>query len=304
MTTTLDQWRAHARAAQETDRQVRRLYHVAYRIAPIGRILTNPNATADRVAYATTRIPRASAAAARLLTLPGVADHLETPYALSFLTTAERALTAPSTHLLKTANTARAAATAAAANNDDLRYVLFSDIDDRCRYLVDAAHTGWTRHEHATSEAVLDLAARWGLSPDAPPADGDQPPVPEHIAQEAARRAEIRARCAAGIRCTRTTCLAYGAVWTHDGTGQGPFLCPGCIPAVNAERAARGFAPTLKAVPGGVPAHARYSVTLYNGSGSGRRTVTCMTPQEAQFTAETVRPFNNTGYTIHVTTTP
>ncbi|MEU7031599.1 hypothetical protein AB0A60_33490 [Streptomyces sp. NPDC046275] len=305
MITTLDQWRAQARAAQETDRQVLRLYHVAYRIAPIGRILTNPNATADDIADAITRIPRASAAAARLLTLPGVADHEETPYALSFLTIAERALTAPSTQLLKTANTARAAATAALANNDDLRYVLFSDIEDRCRYLVDAVHTGWTRHDHAISEAVLDLAARWGLSPDAQPADDDQqPPVPAHIAQEAARRAEIRARCAAGIRCALTTCLAYGAVWTHDGTGQGPFLCPGCIPAANAERAARGFAPTLKAVPGGVPAHARYSVTLYNGSGPDRRTVTCMTPQEAQFTAETVRPFNNTGYTIHVTTTP
>ncbi|MFH8257557.1 hypothetical protein [Streptomyces roseolus] len=305
MTTTLDQWRAQARAAQETDRQVLRLYHVAYRIAPIGHILTNPHATADDIAYAITRIPRASAAAARLLALPGVADHEETPYALSFLTTAERALTAPSTQLLKTANTARAAATAAAANHDDLRYVLFSDIEDRCRQLVDAVHTGWTRHEHAGSKAVLDLAARWGLSPDAPPADGDQqPPVPAHIAQEAARRAEIRARCAAGIRCTRTTCLAYGAVWTHDGTDQGPFLCPGCIPAANAERAARGFAPTLKAVPGGVPAGARYSVTLYNGTGPGRRTVTCLSPQEAQFTAETVRPFNNTGYTIHVTTTP
>ncbi|MFE0778061.1 hypothetical protein [Streptomyces sp. NPDC058861] len=113
MTTILDQWRARARTARETDQQVRRLYHLAYRIAPIGRILTKPDATADHVAYATTRIPRASAAAARLLTRPGVADHEETPYALSFLTTAERALTAPSTHLLKTANTACAAATAA-----------------------------------------------------------------------------------------------------------------------------------------------------------------------------------------------
>jgi hypothetical protein len=305
VTTTLAEWRANARAARETDRQVRRLYHLAYRVAPIGRILTNPNATAGDVAYATTRIPRAAAAAARLLTRPGVADHLETPYALSFLNTAERALTAPSTQLLKTANTARAAAAAALATNDELRYVLFRDIEDRCRYLVDAANSGWTRHEHMANEAVLDLAARWGLAPDARiprSADVGQPPVPAYIAQEVARRAEIRARCAAGIRCTRTTCLAYGAVWTHDGTGQGPFLCPGCIPAVNAESAARGFTPTLRAVPGGVPAGARYSVTFYNGSGPGRRTVTCMTAQEAQFAAETVRPFNNTGYTIHVTT--
>ncbi|MDX3020035.1 hypothetical protein [Streptomyces acidiscabies] len=293
MTTTLAEWRAHARAAQETNRQVRRLYRLAYRIAPIGRILTNPNATADDITYATTRIPRVSAAVARLLTRPGVANHPETPYALSFLTTAEHALTAPSTQLLKTANTARAAAAAAVAINDDLRYVLFSDIEDRCRNLVDAAHSGWTRHEHATGKAVLDLAARWGLSPDArirQPADDDQPPVPAYITQEVARRAEIRARSAAGIRCARTTCLAYGAVWTHDGTGQGPFLGSGCIPTVNAERAARGFAPALRAVPGGVPADARYSVTLCNGSGLGLRTVTCMTPQEAQFTAETVRP--------------
>ncbi|MFJ5635013.1 hypothetical protein ACIQF5_20540 [Streptomyces goshikiensis] len=306
MTTPLDQWRAQARAAQETDRQVRRLYRVAYRTAAIGRILTNPHATAVDVASATTRIRRALAAAARLLTRPGVAEHLETPYARSFLTTAERALTAPTTQLLKAANAARAAA-AASANNDDLLYVLFSDIEDRCRYLVDAAssRTGWTRHDHAANKAVLDLAARWGLSAETyvpRQADDVQPPIPAHIAQEVARRAEIRTRCAAGIRCTRTTCLAYGAVWTQDGIGQGPFLCTGCIPAANAERTARGFAPTLQAVPGGVPADARYSVTLYNGSGSGRRTVTCPTPQEAQFTAETVRPFNNTGYTIHVTT--
>ncbi|KNE83295.1 hypothetical protein AB0B04_19005 [Streptomyces xinghaiensis] len=301
MTTTLAEWRARARAAREADRQVRRLYHLAYRVAPIGRILTNPDATADDIAYATTRIPRASAAAARLLTRPGVAEHPETPYALSFLTTAEHALTAPSTQLLKTANAARAAAAAASTNNDDLRCVLFGDIEDRCRYLVAAAPGGWTRHEHAASEAVLDLAARWGLSLSPRPADDYQPSVPAYIAREVARRAGIRARCAAGIRCTRTTCLAYGAVWTHDGTGQGPFLCSGCIPAANAERAARGFAPTLRAVPGGVPAGARYSVTFYNGSGSGRRTVSCTTPQEAQFTAETVRPFNNTGYTIHVT---
>ncbi|MER5615962.1 hypothetical protein [Streptomyces sp. NPDC002215] len=280
MTSSLNEWRAHARTARETDRQVRRLYHLAHRIAPIGRILTNPNATADDIAYATARIPRALAAASRLLTRPGVADHLEAPYALSFLTTAERALTAPSTQLLKTANTARAAAAAASANS------------------------GWTRHEHVASEAVLGLAARWGLSPAAhiphPTAD-DQPPVPAYIAHEVARRTEIRARCTAGIRCTRTTCLAYGAVWTHNGTGQGPFLCPGCIPAANADRVARRFAPTLQTVPGGVPAGARYSVTLYNGSGPGRRTVTCETPQEAQFTAETVRPFNNTGYTIQIT---
>ncbi|MFD7661273.1 hypothetical protein [Streptomyces sp. NPDC059788] len=303
MPTILDEWRARARTAQETDRQVHRLYHLAYRIAPIGRILTNPNATADDVAYAIIRIPRALAAASRLLTRPGVAEHLETPYALSFLTTAERALTAPSTQLLKTANTARAAAAAASANNDDLRCVLFGDIEDRCRYLVDATHSGWTRHEHVASEAVLGLAARWGLSPGARiprPTGDDQPPVPAHVAQEVAHRTDIRARCAAGIRCTRTTCLAYGAVWAHDATGQETFLCLGCIPVANAERAARGFGPTLQAVPGGVPADAHYSVTLYNGSGPGRRTVTCMTPQQAQFTAETVRPFNNTGYTIHV----
>lgn len=308
MTTTLAEWRARARTAQETDRQVRRLYALAYRIAPIGRILTNPDATADSIAYATTRIPRALAAASRLLTRPGVAEHPETPYALSFLTAAERALTAPSAHLLKTANAARAAAAAACADRDDLRCVLFGGhIEDRCRGLVAAARGGWTRHEHAAGEAVLDLAARWGLTADGRiprPSGGDRPPVPAYIAREAARRAETRARCTAGIRCTRAACLAYGAVWTHDGTGQGPFLCPGCIPAANAERAARGFAPTLQAVPGGVPADARYSVTLYNGSGPGRRTVTCETSQEAQFTAETVRPFNNTGYTIHVTTTP
>ncbi|MFE2852678.1 hypothetical protein ACFXJO_16300 [Streptomyces lavendulae] len=308
MTTPLDQWRAQARAAQETDRQVRRLYDVAYRVAAIGRILTNPRATADDIAYVSTRIPRALAAAARLLNRPGLSEHLVTPYARSFLATAERALTAPTTQLLKAANAARAAA-AASTNSDDLRYVLLSDIEDRCRYLVEAANsrTGWTRHDHAASYAVLDLATRWGLSVETsiPRQAGDgQPPVPAHIAQEVARRAEIRTRCAAAIRCTRSTCLAYGAVWTQDGTSQGPFLCTGCIPAANAERTARGFAPTLQAVPGGVPADARYSVTLYNGSGPGRRTVTCPTPQEAQFTAETVRPFNNTGYTIQVTTTP
>ncbi|MFE7117037.1 hypothetical protein ACFU99_16660, partial [Streptomyces sp. NPDC057654] len=156
MTTTLGEWRAYARAAQETDRQVHRLYRLAYRVAPLGRILTDPDATADDIAYATIRIPRALAAASRLLTRPGVAEHPETPYARSFLATAERALTAHSSQLLKTAGTARAAAATASADNDDLRCVLFSDIEDRCRYLVAAAHRGWSRHEQAAGEAVLD----------------------------------------------------------------------------------------------------------------------------------------------------
>jgi hypothetical protein len=65
---------------------------------------------------------------------------------------------------------------------------------------------------------------------------------------------------------------------------------------------AEGHAPdTVRPVPGGTPERGRYTVTLYNAIGRGARSVQCSTPQRAQFIAETVRPFNNTGYTIHVT---
>ncbi|GAA3132579.1 hypothetical protein [Streptomyces echinatus] len=87
--------------AAELDRQVHRLYAVARRARALAGILTHPQATGDGVAYASARIPRALSAAQRLLALPGVAAHQETPYALSFLTQAEQQLNAPSTSLLR-----------------------------------------------------------------------------------------------------------------------------------------------------------------------------------------------------------
>ncbi|MFD6471615.1 hypothetical protein [Streptomyces goshikiensis] len=42
---------------------------------------------------------------------------------------------------------------------------------------------------------------------------------------------------------------------------------------------------------------------LYNGSGRGGQEVSCDTAQEAQFVAETMRPFNNTGHHIRVALT-
>ncbi|MGW3699431.1 hypothetical protein ACWD7C_36365 [Streptomyces sp. NPDC005134] len=307
MTLTLEQWQAAARVAAETDRQVRRLYHLAYRVGPIGSLLTNPNTSADGVAYATTRIPCALAAAKRLLALPGVADHAETPYALSFLNAAERQLTAPATRLLILANSARAAAVHAQAAGDDLRVVVFRDIERTSRRLVGAADQGWNRNERTLSDTVQRQAEQWGLtgSPDdqstAPtrPGNPDHPPVSAYIKQEVAHRAATRTRCADGIRCERSSCLAYGAVWVEHG-GRRWFLCAGCIPAENADLQARGFDPGIRPVPGGLPAEARFDVYLYNASGRGGKTVACATAQEAQFVAETERPFNNTGFQIQV----
>lgn len=304
MTNSLDQWRAKARVAAETERQVRRLYNVAYRVAPIGHLLASPDATTSHVAYATTRIPRALSAAARILALPGVAEHPETPYARSFISAAERALKGTGTRLLITANFARAATIQAVDDKDDLRTVLFTDIEQRCRNLVHRPQDRQTTEHREASDAVLALAAQWGLHPGGPQqAVSGDPVVPRHVAHEVARRAEIRARCTAGIRCTRTACLAYDAIWAEDGTGSHIFLCHSCIPAENADRAARGFAPTVRPVPEGVPDSARYIVFLYNGSGRGGKEVSCDTAQEAQFVAETMRPFNNTGHHIRVALT-
>ncbi|WP_327309789.1 hypothetical protein OG730_41640 (plasmid) [Streptomyces sp. NBC_01298] len=304
MTSSLDQWRANARAAEETGRQVRRLYNIAYRVAPIGHLLASPDATTNDVAYATARIPRAVSAAARILALPGVADHAETPYARSFINAAERTLKGTSTRLLITANGARAAAAQAAHERDDLRSVLFTDIEQRCRNLVARPRDRRDRADREASDSVLALAAQWGLHHGGPGASNraisGEPAVPHYVAHEVARRAEIRARCTAGIRCTRNACLEYGAVWAEDSTGAHVFLCLSCIPVENADRVARGFAPTIRPVPDGVPASARYVVFLYNGSGRGGEEVSCDTAQEAQFVAETMRPFNNTGHHIRV----
>jgi hypothetical protein len=296
---------ATAYTAAETDRQVRRLYNLAYRIAPIARILANPQATGEAVAYATARIPRALSAARRLLALPGVAEHDETPYALTFLNAAQRQLNAPSTTLLRIAAAARKAAARADAADDDLRVVVFRDIEDRSRYLIDAARVepilgrrGWNARDRAANDTLQQWAAQWGLTaPAAPPQPGPMPAVPAELTRQAADRAAIRTRCAAGIRCTEPTCLTYGAVkvtFLPDA-----WLCTSCIPAVNTRLAASGYAPdTVQPAP--TPANARYFVTLYNAIGKGSHSVECSSPQRAQFTAETERPFNNTGHTIWV----
>ena len=299
-----------AAAAAETDRQVGRLYNVAYRIHPISHILTNPDATGDGVAYATARIPRALSAARRLLALPGVADHEETPYARSFLRAAERHLNAPSTTLLRIAAAARTAAELADAADDDLRVVVFRDIEERCRYLVNTAvperalgRRGWTSRDRAASDSLQQWAAQWGLTnpADTPGPTASAPTVPAELSRQAADRAATRTRCAAGIRCTEPNCLTYGALKVTFLPST--WLCTNCIPAVNARLAANGFAPDA-VQPAPIPDNARYFVDLYNAIGKGFRSVECFSPQRAQFIAETERPFNNTGYTIWVSAAP
>ncbi|MGP3953456.1 hypothetical protein [Streptomyces sp. 7N604] len=305
-----------ARAAlttAEVDRQVRRLYYLAYRVEPIGQMLANPQANAATVAYAMARIPRALSAARRLLALPGVAGHEETAYARSLLNAAEQQLNAPTTRLLIIANAAREAAAQADAADDDVRVVVFRDIEERCRYLVDAARVepvlarrGWSGHDRAASDRLQQWAARWGLGADddgpAQEAGAVHPEVDAELVRQAAERAATRARCAAGIRCTETGCLTYGAIKV---TLPGAWLCASCIAVVNARLAARGYAPdTVRPLEGGIPDDARYIVTLYNASGRGACTIECDTPQRAQFIAETERPFNNTGYEIEVPAPP
>lgn len=129
------------------------------------------------------------------------------------------------------------------------------------------------------------------------------PTVPAALSQEATDRAATRARCAAGIRCTETDCLTYGAVKVTFLPGA--WLCTNCIPVVNKRLAANGFAPdAVQPDPAGTPDNARYFVHLYNGIGKGSRSVECSSPQRAQFIAETERPFNNTGYTIWISAAP
>ncbi|MCZ1012014.1 hypothetical protein [Streptomyces lydicus] len=316
MAQTLTERRAAARAAAETDRQVARLYQVARRASSLSGLLTHPNTSAAGVALATLRIPRALSAAHRLLALPGVADHPETDYARSDLTIAESRLNAPSARLLLIADAARQAATIADAADDDLRVIVFRDIEQRCRHLVDTARVepvlgrrGWTRHDHTANDRIQHYAAQWGLNSTptkatgtalltavARPAGATYPPVPTHLARQAADRAATRAHCAPGIRCTECH-RAYGA---RKVTLPGMWLCTDCIPAVNARLTARGYAPDTVQPVDDLPPNARYRVYLFNASGHGGRTIECDTPQRAQFLAETERPYNNTGYDISI----
>ncbi|MGC5264103.1 hypothetical protein ACPXCO_24095 [Streptomyces cyaneofuscatus] len=302
--------------AAETNRQVLRLYALAHRVGPIASILAHPQATGDGVDYASVRIRRALSAARRLLALPGVAEHEETPYALSFLTAAERQLNAPTTTLLRIAAAAHKAAARADAADDDLRVVAFRDIEERCRSLVDTAvvapisgRRGWSARDRAANETLQQHSALWGLT-GRDDSGAVLPPPTEQVLREsaelsrrAAERAAARARCAAGIRCTEQTCLSYGAVkvtFLADA-----WLCAACIRAVDTRLTAGGYAPgTVQPSPEGTPERGRYAVRLYNATGKGSRTVECSSPQRAQFIAETERPFNNTGYTIWISAEP
>ncbi|MFJ5951359.1 hypothetical protein [Streptomyces noursei] len=303
--------------AAELDRQVHRLYNIARRARTIAAILANPQATGDGVEYASARIPRALSAARRLLALPGVADHEETPYAVSFLTAAERQLNAPSAGLLRIAAAARRAAARADAADDDFGVVVFRDTEERCRLLVEAAvvepvlgRRGWSARDRAASDALQQQAACWGLAKGADSARATEPSLADfapaasaYLSQQAAARAAARTRCTAGIRCTESTCLSYGAVKVTYLVDS--WLCADCIKAANTRLTAEGRAPdTVRPIPEGTPESGRYIVTLYNGTGKGARSVECSNPQRAQFIAETERPFNNTGYTIRVAAPP
>jgi hypothetical protein len=79
MSETLADWRSAALAAAETDRQVRRLYSLAYAVNPLRGMLANPKASPATVAYASTRIRRALSAAARLLAIPGAPNTTKPP---------------------------------------------------------------------------------------------------------------------------------------------------------------------------------------------------------------------------------
>ncbi|MFE4414876.1 hypothetical protein [Streptomyces sp. NPDC056821] len=90
------------------------------------------------------------------------------------------------TRLLALANVARAAADQADAADDDLRVVVFRDIEQTCRYLVCAAYQGWpgwNRHDRAASEAAQQQAALWGLSPPTAtaPTCWPRPPTPKWV---------------------------------------------------------------------------------------------------------------------------
>ncbi|MFI5864563.1 hypothetical protein [Streptomyces sp. NPDC051546] len=292
--------------AAELDRQVLRLYAVARRARTLAGILAHPQATGDGVDYAVARIPRAMSAARRLLALPGVADHEETPEALSCLTAAERQLTAPSTRLLRIAAAARQAAAHADAVDDDLRVVVFRDIEERCRVLVDAATVepvlglrGWSPRDRTASDALQQQAAQWQLTKEGDRARLTTTTVSTYLCHQTAERAAARTRCNTGIRCTGSACLAYGAVKVTYLVDS--WLCADCSKNANNQLTAAGRAPdTIRPLPEGTPERGRYIVTLHNATGRGSRSVECSSPQRAQFVAETERPFNNTAYTIRV----
>lgn len=115
-------------------------------------------------------------------------------------------------------------------------------------------------------------------------------------------RTQAREKSAAGILCTLCS-IVYGAQWAQHPAGH-RFLCGGCIERENARFLARPRPSELAGQPAcypePVPEGAIYKVRLYNATGRGCRSVDCATPQEAQYTAMTERPFNNTGVEIWI----
>ncbi|MEU6071900.1 hypothetical protein ABZ864_47655 [Streptomyces sp. NPDC047082] len=161
--------RAHHRALytaypDETTRQVARLYHVAYTARHLSTIVYNERTTADRMAHTATRIRRARAAADRLLTLAGVADSEETPYALSILRHAERQLTGPHAQALTIAHTAHQAAQDH-AHEDPQRAGTLLELEAEARCLIANAWRGWDRYAWADLRSLQQRATQLAITP-------------------------------------------------------------------------------------------------------------------------------------------
>ncbi|WP_042379967.1 hypothetical protein [Streptacidiphilus melanogenes] len=98
------------RRQSEIDRDVRRLYRLAYAATHLSTRVHHQIMTADRVRAIAVRIRAANTVAVRITGRPGVADHAETEYALQLLSDAAESVPEVTVELLSIAHRARSAA--------------------------------------------------------------------------------------------------------------------------------------------------------------------------------------------------
>jgi hypothetical protein len=103
-------WLPPRRRQADVDRDVRRLYQLAYAAMHLSTRVHHQTMTGERVRAIAVRISAAKTVAARITSRPGVADHAKTNYALQLLDDAAEGVPDLTVELLGIAHKARTAA--------------------------------------------------------------------------------------------------------------------------------------------------------------------------------------------------
>ncbi|MEZ0070079.1 hypothetical protein ABIA32_006131 [Streptacidiphilus sp. MAP12-20] len=114
------------RRRADIDRDVRRLYRLAYAATRLSARVHHQLMTGDRVRAIAARVSAANTVAARITSRPGVAEHAETPHALQLLRDATEGVPQVTVELLAMAHDARTRARR--ADLDDLTRLHLADL--------------------------------------------------------------------------------------------------------------------------------------------------------------------------------